>query len=77
MFSTGDLSVGIVMVTIKKQEGEDPRSVWFNGSVLVLIVTSHQEPPKLSPTRLHGYDPVLGGNQAERTHALSRQDEVL
>lgn len=40
MFSTGDLSVDIVMVTIKKQEGEDPGSVWLNVNILELPVTS-------------------------------------
>lgn len=63
MFSTGDLSVDIVMVTIKKQERENPRSVWFNRNTLVLIVTSHGESPKLRPSRLQGYDPMLGGTK--------------
>lgn len=57
MFSAGDLSVDIVMVTIKKQEGEDPRSVWFNGNILVPIISSHQEPPKLRPSSAHGSAP--------------------
>lgn len=77
MFSTGDLSVDIVMVTIKKQEGEDPRTVWFNANILVLIVTSRQEPPKRRPRRLHGYDPILGGNQAGRACVLGKQERVL
>lgn len=61
MFSTGDLSVDIVMVTIKKQEGEDPRFLWFNGNIFLLIVTSRHDPTKLRPGRLHGYDPILRG----------------
>ena len=77
MLGTGDLSVDIVMVTIKKQEGEDPGSVWFNGNILVLIVTSCQEPPKLRPSRLCGYDPILGGNQAGRACVPRKQEQVL
>jgi len=77
MFSTSDLSVDIVMVTIKKQDGEDPRAVWFNGNILVLTVTSHQEPPKLRPSRLCGNDPILGGEQAGGACLLREQEQVL
>lgn len=68
MFSTGDLSVDIVMVTIKKQEGGgggDPRSVWFNGNILVVIVTSRQNHSSLGLARSMGMTPFQGGTKLE------------